>query len=89
MREEARSSGSELSESGDWQIVDEANIAVDYSNVHVFLKTLQAWQSSANRQQEAANDANGTSRAAGAASKAGQRQRSMTAGGGSGAATSL
>ena len=61
IREEARSSGSNLSESGDWQIVDETNIAVDYSNVHVFLKTLQAWQS----QQE---DNNITKAAAGSSS---------------------
>ena len=45
VREVARSSGSELSDSGEWEVVEEANIAVDYSNVHVFLKTLQAWQS--------------------------------------------
>ena len=43
VRELARSSGSELSESGDWQVVEEKNIAVDYSNVRVFLETLQAW----------------------------------------------
>ena len=52
IREEARSSGSDLSESGDWQVIDETNIAVDYSNVHVFLKTLQAWQSA----QDSSND---------------------------------
>lgn len=43
VREVARSSGSELSENGEWELIEEANIAVDYSNVHVFLKTLQAW----------------------------------------------
>ena len=28
---------------GDWEVLDETNIAVDYSNVHVFLKTLKTW----------------------------------------------
>lgn len=44
----ARSSGSELDEIGDWEVVEEANIAVDYSNVRVFLETLQAWQAEIN-----------------------------------------
>ena len=37
---EEESEGSVCSDSGDWEVVDEAKIAIDYSNVHVFLKTL-------------------------------------------------
>ena len=45
VRDEADSScGAGVQEDGDWEIVDSSVIAVDYSNVHVFLKTLQAWQ---------------------------------------------
>ena len=38
------SQGDAGSADGDWEVLDETNIAVDYSNVHVFLKTLKTWQ---------------------------------------------
>ena len=31
-------------DSGQWEVLEETRVAVDYSNVHVFLKTLNSWQ---------------------------------------------
>jgi len=51
LREEADSEGSVCSDTGDWEPVGETMIAVDYSNVHVFLKTLHDWQATTKSQQ--------------------------------------
>ena len=34
----------EQDDSGQWEVLEETRVAVDYSNVHVFLKTLNSWQ---------------------------------------------
>ena len=34
----------EGADSGQWEVLEETRVAVDYSNVHVFLKTLNSWQ---------------------------------------------
>ena len=35
--------------SGQWEVLEETRVAVDYSNVHVFLKTLNSWQEKKSR----------------------------------------
>ena len=35
---------SKCGDMGDWEVVDQTDVAVDYSNVQVFIKTLQEWQ---------------------------------------------
>ena len=34
----------EDADTGQWEVLEETRVAVDYSNVHVFLKTLNSWQ---------------------------------------------
>ena len=54
VREEADSSEDlfNAKDSPNWEQVDESIIAVDYSNVHVFLKTLSAWNSAQNESHQ-------------------------------------
>ena len=44
--------GDEGDDSGQWEVLEETRVAVDYSNVHVFLKTLNSWQEKKSKDKE-------------------------------------
>ena len=51
----------EGSDSGQWEVLEETRVAVDYSNVHVFLKTLNSWQEKKTTGKESEVPQNGLS----------------------------